>query len=244
MSERGSWRGEIIHVTRDGRELHVKSSVTSLHHSHAAQRRIIAVVRDVTDCKANEAAHRENVVLFSRLIEQAPMGTFVIDSAFRLQQMFWNLLNNAAKFTPTRGRIEIASAESDLNRVAPLRALHGNLAAMRSHDLFENLLRGVFHRPLGVLGRILHCVLRVLRRIAHLLTRPPVERVVDIIFYFFGSRLRFLASDQREYRSGENSMDEFHNWFTDIARLHQDGCNQFPKAPFTPDGAHGVRWQA
>ncbi len=34
-----------------------------------------------------------------------------------LQQVFWNLLNNAAKFTPTGGRIEIASPESDLNRV-------------------------------------------------------------------------------------------------------------------------------
>lgn len=34
-----------------------------------------------------------------------------------LQEVFWNLLNNAAKFTPTGGRIDIASAESDLNRV-------------------------------------------------------------------------------------------------------------------------------
>ncbi len=64
LRERGSWRGELIHVTHDGRELHVESSVTSLLHSDATQQRIIAVVRDVKDRKAAEAALQQNVALF------------------------------------------------------------------------------------------------------------------------------------------------------------------------------------
>ncbi|MEO6746090.1 MAG: PAS domain S-box protein [Caldimonas sp.] len=49
--------------------------------------RLISVSRDITDRKAMEDAVRQNATLFSRLVEQAPMGMYVVDAEFRLQQV-------------------------------------------------------------------------------------------------------------------------------------------------------------
>jgi len=49
--------------------------------------RLVSVSRDITDRKAAEDALRQNAALFSRLVEQAPMGMYVVDAEFRLQQV-------------------------------------------------------------------------------------------------------------------------------------------------------------
>lgn len=43
--------------------------------------------RDVTQRKRVEAALQQNAALFATLIEQAPMGVYVVDGQFRLQQV-------------------------------------------------------------------------------------------------------------------------------------------------------------
>ena len=48
--------------------------------------RILIVSRDITERKQSELIQRRNEVLFAALIEQAPVGVYVLDAAFRLQQ--------------------------------------------------------------------------------------------------------------------------------------------------------------
>jgi len=50
-------------------------------------RQYIGVTSEITDRKWAEEGLRQNAALFSTLIEQAPMGTYVVDASFRLQQV-------------------------------------------------------------------------------------------------------------------------------------------------------------
>lgn len=56
LRERGEWRGENIHITRDGRELHVESSVTTMRDRDGAAIGLLAAIRDVTARKRAEDA--------------------------------------------------------------------------------------------------------------------------------------------------------------------------------------------
>ena len=53
----------------------------------AAAMRLIAVARDITARMAAEQALSQNAALFARLIDQAPMGVYVVDAGFRIQQV-------------------------------------------------------------------------------------------------------------------------------------------------------------
>ena len=44
-------------------------------------------IRDITERKQAEELLRRNEALFSALIEQAPVGVYVVDAGFRLQQV-------------------------------------------------------------------------------------------------------------------------------------------------------------
>ena len=49
LRELGEWRGDSIHRTRDGREIHVESRLALLRDSHGAETGMIAAIRDITD---------------------------------------------------------------------------------------------------------------------------------------------------------------------------------------------------
>jgi len=49
--------------------------------------RLISVSRDITDRKQAEEALRQSAELFTRLVDQAPTGTYVVDAEFRMQQI-------------------------------------------------------------------------------------------------------------------------------------------------------------
>ncbi len=61
-------------------------------------------IRDITQRKRSEAALRQNQALFSTLIEQAPMGVYVVDDQFRLQQVNSLALPVLATVQPLIGR--------------------------------------------------------------------------------------------------------------------------------------------
>ena len=62
------------------------------------------IARDITERNRVEAALRQNETLFSTLIEQAPVGMYVVDSQFRLQQINSRALPVFASVHPLIGR--------------------------------------------------------------------------------------------------------------------------------------------
>ncbi len=105
LKERGHWRGEKLHCTRDGRELPVETSIAILHDPETGQRAgLILAIRDITERKEAEAALRQNTALFSKIIEQAPGGVYVVDAQFRVAQMNAESLPFFAAAAPLIGR--------------------------------------------------------------------------------------------------------------------------------------------
>lgn len=83
----------------------------------------IGVASDITDRKRAEEGLRQNAALFSRLIEQAPMGTYVVDAHFRIQQVNAEALPVFQSVQPLIGRdfqevIEIVWGKEVGGRVA------------------------------------------------------------------------------------------------------------------------------
>ena len=87
LAERGYWRGENIHLTRDGRRLLVESSVTGLISEDGAPIGLLAVVRDVTERKQAEEELRRSLEILR--------ATF--DSSFGHVQLFKAIRDEAGK---------------------------------------------------------------------------------------------------------------------------------------------------
>ena len=78
LADNGYWRGENIHVTNDGRRLHVESSVMRLRSADGSEAGLLAVIRDITERKRNEDE--------LRLSHELLQATF--DSSFGHVQLF------------------------------------------------------------------------------------------------------------------------------------------------------------
>ena len=104
LSERGQWRGELVHRARDGREFPVEVSLILLRGADGEFRGRIATIRVITERKEAEAALRRNAALFSEIIAQAPGGVYVVDAQFRLAQMNPEALPFFASAQPAMGR--------------------------------------------------------------------------------------------------------------------------------------------
>jgi len=79
LRERGEWRGENIHVTRAGRELHVESSVTVICADDGSPSGMIAVIRDITARKLAEADLRRSEHFLKRVTDVTPGVIQVVD---------------------------------------------------------------------------------------------------------------------------------------------------------------------
>jgi len=79
LRDRGEWRGENIHVTRAGRELHVESSVTVIRAGDGSPRGLIAVIRDCTERKRAEADLRQREHFLQRVTDVTPGVIQVFD---------------------------------------------------------------------------------------------------------------------------------------------------------------------
>ena len=79
LRERGEWRGENIHVTRAGRELHVESSVTVTCADDGSPLGMIAVIRDVTARKLVEADLQRSEHFLKRVTDVTPGVIQVVD---------------------------------------------------------------------------------------------------------------------------------------------------------------------
>jgi PAS domain S-box-containing protein len=80
----GSWRGESIHITRDGAELHVEIVVNRLRDETGAATGLLAVIRDISERKRAEAARAQLVAL----VESSVDAIYSCD--FDLRILSWN----------------------------------------------------------------------------------------------------------------------------------------------------------
>jgi len=79
---RGRQQFEARHRTKDGRLIPVE--INSSHFEVAGQDCHLALVRDITDRKRSEEALQESEALQRQLLENLPMGVFIVDPATRL----------------------------------------------------------------------------------------------------------------------------------------------------------------
>ncbi len=71
MGERGEWRGEMIHRTLDGRELHIESSSAALRGSDGERVGVVRTIRDVSERKQAEEALRHSERRFRGIFDSA-----------------------------------------------------------------------------------------------------------------------------------------------------------------------------
>jgi PAS domain S-box-containing protein len=85
---------------------------------------------DISERKRADAAMRQNAILFSTIIEQAPMGVYAVDAQFRLQQVNPEAMPIFANVHPLIGR--------DFNEV--LEILWGPEVGRQCADIFRHTL--------------------------------------------------------------------------------------------------------
>lgn len=84
LNETGRWRGENVHVKRNGETLHVESAVTRLYSIDGKISGLLAVIRDITDRKRaenrlseSEAAARARKIELETVMAAIPAAIFI-----------------------------------------------------------------------------------------------------------------------------------------------------------------------
>ena len=82
LHERVEWLGENIHITHDGRELNVESSVAALRGPAHPAGGMLSVIRDITRRKQAEAAQRHSDERYVTLFNSVNEGFCIIEMMF------------------------------------------------------------------------------------------------------------------------------------------------------------------
>jgi PAS domain S-box-containing protein len=95
---------ETVRRTKEGKEFPASITIAPLKDAAGKVIGTSRVLRDITERTQAEEARRENAELFSSLIAQAPMGTFVVDAQFRIRQVNAEALPAFGSLHPLIGR--------------------------------------------------------------------------------------------------------------------------------------------
>lgn len=109
LTERGFWRGENLHVLRNGRKLYVDSTVTALKNVKGEQVGLLAVIRDITAQKETETTLREAQERLRLAVGKAPLSFAHMDRELRYT---WNY-NPHPDFDP---KLLLGKRDDELNR--------------------------------------------------------------------------------------------------------------------------------
>jgi PAS domain S-box-containing protein len=85
LRECGEWRGELIHRTPDGRELHVEAVVSTLRGTDGEITGYVGSIRDISGRKDAERELRESEARLRSILSQSPAGILETDAAGRMK---------------------------------------------------------------------------------------------------------------------------------------------------------------
>jgi PAS domain S-box-containing protein len=129
--ERGDWRGDLAHVTRDGRELIMESRWTLLKNSEGQPKSILFINTDITERKEAEAALAEMNDQLREASRQAGIAEVVTGVLHNVGNVL-NSVNVSANLVSEQVR---KSPAADLSRVvALLREQGSNLGEFFTND--------------------------------------------------------------------------------------------------------------
>ena len=86
LEHTGHWEGELVHTSRDGRQVTVESRQTATR-TPDGRLLILESNRDITERKQAEEAVSRSQKTFAELVERSPFGTYIVDSQFRIAMM-------------------------------------------------------------------------------------------------------------------------------------------------------------
>jgi PAS domain S-box-containing protein len=84
LRETGHWRGENIHVKRNGEIIHVECSVTRLHADNGNRSGLLAVIRDITERMLAEEDLRERKERWKFALQVSNLGAWEMNLADRI----------------------------------------------------------------------------------------------------------------------------------------------------------------
>jgi PAS domain S-box-containing protein len=98
------WSGQITNRNKSGHLYVCEQTISPVRNASGIISHFVSVQRDITDrMRAEEVEHRSQA-LFSALIAQAPVGVYVLDAQFRLQQINATALPQFSGISPLLGR--------------------------------------------------------------------------------------------------------------------------------------------
>jgi PAS domain S-box-containing protein len=123
LAERGSFRGELIHVLRSGREMHVETTAALLKDAQGRELGRLGVIRDITDRKRAERESAANEARLRVALGNLDMAVFSQDRDLRYTWVF------RPQLAPPEGVID----KTDLDMLERLRlpAIEKVIAAKR-----------------------------------------------------------------------------------------------------------------
>lgn len=81
------WNGQITNRRRDGQLYVCEQSISPVKNAKGQITHFVSVQTDITERLRADFIVRNSEALFSALIEQAPVGVYVVDAQFRMQQI-------------------------------------------------------------------------------------------------------------------------------------------------------------